>query len=153
MRGAIGELQRGVAIDSRTPHVHYFLGLARLAVNEWKPTPEVRTELAKELEYYPRDYLANYIMGFLESGERNYAVSDRYLKIATEVNPDGPEPWLYMGLNAYSRGEVERAEECFRKTILLTGNDESRANYQIRRAYGDLGGIRAGAERHKDSKL
>ena len=153
MPAAIREFQRAVAIDSRTPHAHYFLGLARLAVNEWKPTPEVRTELAKELEYYPRDYLANYIMGFLESGERNYAVSDRYLKIATEVNPDGPEPWLYMGLNAYSRGEMERAEECFRKTIVLTGNDESRANYQIRRAYVDLGRILAGSERQKESEI
>ena len=68
MPAAIREFQRAIALDTRTPHAHYFLGLARLAVNEWKATPEARAEFAKELEYYPQDYLANYLVGFLASG-------------------------------------------------------------------------------------
>ena len=75
MPAAIHEFERAIALDPRTPHAHYFLGLARLAVNEWKATPEARAEFAKELEYYPHDYLANYLIGFLASGDRDYAVS------------------------------------------------------------------------------
>jgi len=82
MPAAIREFQRAIALDSRTPHAHYFLGIARLAVNEWKATPEVRAEFAKELEHYPKDYFANYMVGFLASGDRDYAVSDHYLQIA-----------------------------------------------------------------------
>jgi tetratricopeptide (TPR) repeat protein len=153
MPAAILEFQRAVGLDTRTPHAHYFLGLARLAVNEWKATPEVRAEFSKELEFYPRDYLANYMVGFLASNDRDYGVSDRYLKIAAEVNPDWPEPWLYLGLNAYAQSDMKRAEECFRKAITLTGSDESRSNYQIRRAYVDLGRILVNSGRAGESEV
>jgi tetratricopeptide (TPR) repeat protein len=150
---AIREFERAIALDTRTPHAHYFLGLAHLATNEWKATPEVRAEFVKELEYYPKDYLANYLVGFLASGDRDYAVSDRYLKIAAEVNPGGPEPWLYLGLNAYAQNDMKRAEEYLRKAVLLTGQDEARSNYQIRRAYVDLGRILVNSGRAEESEV
>ena len=43
--------------------------------------------------------------------------SDKYLKIAAEINPNWPEPWLYMGLNAYAQGDMKRAEEALRKAV------------------------------------
>ncbi len=152
MPAAIHEFERAIALDPRTPHAHYFLGLARLAVNEWKATPEARAEFAKELEYYPHDYLANYLIGFLASGDRDYAVSDRYLKIAAGIDPNAPEPWLYMGLNAYASADMPHAEEYLRKAVVLTGSDEARSNYQIRRAYVDLGRILANSGRTEESE-
>jgi tetratricopeptide (TPR) repeat protein len=153
MPEAIRELQRAIQLDPKTPHAHYFLGLARLSLNEWKPTPEATSELQKEVEYYPHDFLANYMLGFLASAERQYDVSDRYLKIASEVNPNWPETWLYMGLNAYAQGDMKRAEEMLRKAVTLTGTDESRSNYQIRRAYVDLGRILANSGRTQESEV
>jgi tetratricopeptide (TPR) repeat protein len=152
MPAAIREFERAIALDPRTQHAHYFLGLARLAVNEWKATPEVRSEFAKELELYPHDYLANYLVGFLASGDRDYAVSDRYLKIAAAADPVAPEPWLYMGLNAYAQSDMPHAEEYLRKAVALTGSDESRSNYQIRRAYVDLGRILVNSGRTEESE-
>ena len=78
MPSAIREFQRAVAIDPRTPHAHYFLGLAQLFLKDWKPTPEAEAELRKEVEAYPHDYLANYMLGFLTSGERRYEESNAY---------------------------------------------------------------------------
>jgi tetratricopeptide (TPR) repeat protein len=153
MPSAIREFERAIALDTKTPHAHYFLGLARLAVNEWKATPEVRTEFAKELEYYPRDYLANYLMGFLASGDRDYPVSNRYLKLAAEIDPVAPEPWLYLGLNAYAQSDTAHAEEYLRKAVVLTGKDEARSNYQIRRAYVDLGRILINSGRAEESEV
>jgi tetratricopeptide (TPR) repeat protein len=138
---AVKELERAIQLDPKTPHAHYFLGLARLSLNEWKPTPEAKAELHKEAENYPKDFLANYMLGFIASEERDYATSENYLKIAADVGPTWPEPWLYMGLNAYSQGDMKRAEETLRKAVELTGKDEARSNYQIRRAYVDLGRI------------
>jgi tetratricopeptide (TPR) repeat protein len=153
MPAAIREFQNAIALDQRTPHAHYFLALGKLAVNEWKATPEIKAEFLKELQYYQRDYLANYMLGFLASGDRDYALAERYLKAAVEINPDWPEPWLYLGLNAYAQSDLKRAEECLRKAIVLTGGDEARSNYQIRRAYVDLGRILANSARGEESEI
>jgi tetratricopeptide (TPR) repeat protein len=153
MPGAIREFRRAIALDPATQHAHYFLALATLAVNEWQATPEIKAEFAKELEHYPRDYLANYMTGFIASGERRYDESDKHLTVAVEVNPDWPEPWLYMGLNAYARSDMKRAEQMFRKAVELTGADESRSNFQIRRAYVDLGRILANSGRSEESEV
>ena len=153
MPSAIREFQRAVAIDPRTPHAHYFLGLAQLFLNEWKPTPEAEAELRKEVEYYPHDYLANYMLGFLISGERRYDESNMYLKAAAEINPSAPEPFLYLGLNAYSQEDMKRAEEMLRKAVVLTGDDEERSNYQIRSAYVELGRILATSGRKDEGEV
>jgi len=151
MQSAVSEFQRAIAIDPKTPHAHYFLGLARLYMNDWKPTPEAEGELRKEAEIFPRDYLANYMLGFLLSGERQYDESNRYLKAASEIDPNAPEPFLYLGLNAYAVEDNKTAETTLRRAVELTGNDEARSNYQIRRAYVDLGRILAAAGRTEES--
>lgn len=153
MPAAVREFERAVALDSSTQHAHYFLALARLAVNEWKPTPEILMEFLKELEFHPADYLANYLLGFLASGDRDYATSDRYLKAAANIGPTWPEPWLYLGINAYAQNDVAHAEEYLRKAVQLTGSDESRSNFQIRRAYVTLGRILAASGRAPESEL
>ncbi len=152
MPAAVQEFQRAVALDPKTPHAYYFLALAQMAQNEWKATPAIKAEFLEELEIAPRDYLANYLMGFIGSGEHQYESADHYLTIATEINPQWPEPWLYMGLDAYAQNDNARAEKMFRKAIELTGSDESRSNYQIRRAYVDLGRILANSGRTAESE-
>ncbi len=153
MPAAILEFKRAIALDPATPHAHYFLALATFATNEWHPTPEIKAGFAKELEHSPKDYLANYMLGFIASSERQYDVSDKYLEAAVAVNPNWPEPWLYMGLNSYARGDMKRAEPMFRKAVELTGTDEARSNYQIRRAYVDLGRILANSGRNEESEV
>jgi tetratricopeptide (TPR) repeat protein len=153
MPEAIREFKRAIALDPATPHAHYFLALAIFAVNEWQATPEIKIEFEKEIEHYPRDYLANYMMGFIASSERRYEAADKYLTAAVEVNPDWPEPWLYMGLNAYARSDMKRAEQAFRKAVEMTGSDDARSNFQIRRAYIDLGRILAASGRTEESEV
>ncbi len=153
MPDAIREFQRAIALDPSTPHAHYFLGLARLSLNEWKPTPEAQSEIAEELRYHPKDFLANYMSGFLASSERQYAVAEKYLKTAAQLNPEWPEPWLFMGLNAFAQGDMKAAEPMLRKAIELTGQDESRSNYQIRRAYVDMARILSSSGREQESDV
>jgi tetratricopeptide (TPR) repeat protein len=149
---AIGEFEKAIRLDTRTPHAHYFLGLGHLAMNEWAPTPQVREEFMKELQFYPHDYLANYMMGFTDSSQRNYEEANRYLKLATALNTQAPDPWLYLGLNAYAQNDMNLAETSFRKAIELTGSDDARSNYQIRRAYIDLGRILSTSGRKEEAE-
>ena len=120
MPDAVRELQRAIQLDPATPHAHYFLGLANLALNKWKPTPLAESEFEQEIRYYPKDFLANYMLGFLASSQRQYTVADKYMKIAAELDPKAVEPWLYMGLNAYAQGDAKTAEPLLRKAVELT---------------------------------
>ena len=151
MPDAIHEFERAIALDPTAPHAHYFLGLAHLSVNEWKATPEVEAQFKEEIRYHPKDFLANYMLGNIASSERDYPTAEKYLKAAMEIDPTWPEPYLYLGLNAYAQGDAKIAEPLLRKAVELTGNDESRSNYQIRRAYIDLGRILSNTGREQES--
>ncbi|MBS1841994.1 MAG: tetratricopeptide repeat protein [Acidobacteria bacterium] len=138
---SIRELRKAVALDTRTPHAHYFLGLSLLWKNEWTDTPEIINEFKTELQNYPKDFLGNYFLGYLYSNDRKYDEANRYLAEATKIDASWPEPWLFLGLNAYAQGDNATAEKHLRKCIELTGKDEARGNYQVRRAYITLGRI------------
>ena len=138
---AIRELRKAVALDTRTPHAHYFLGLALLWKNEWADTPEIHQEFVTELSNFPHDFLANYFLGYLDSNDRHYEDANAHLKAATAIDSSWPEPWLFLGLNAYAQEDLQQSEMYLRKCIEVTGKDESRANYQVRRAYVTLGRI------------
>lgn len=151
MPDAVKEFNRAIAMDPATPHAHAFLGLAAFAMNEWLPTPKATTEMQKELQYHPDDFLANYIMGVLDSTQHQYSLADKYLEVARKAKPDWPEVYLYLGLDAFAEGDNKKAEPMLRKAIELTGSDVSRSNYQIRRAYVDLGRILAKSGRQQEA--
>ncbi len=138
--GAVREYKKAIELDPKS-HGHYFLGLYYYSHNGWENTPQAREEFAKEVAANPTDFFGNYFLGYLASNDKDYDSSDRYLKAAAAARPDWPEPFLYMGLNAYGRRDNQAAEELLRKAIKLTGDQESRNNYQIRRAYFTLGRI------------
>lgn len=152
MQEAIAQFKKAIEINTTTPHAHYFLGLAELSLNEWNWTPEVQAQMQEEVKYHPNDFLANYMLGFLASSQRQYAVADKYLKKASELNSTWPEPFLYMGLNAFAQGDNQTAKTMLLKSVALTGSDEARSNYEIRRAYVDLARIfsREGNEKEAD---
>jgi tetratricopeptide (TPR) repeat protein len=138
---SIRELRKAVALDTKTPHAHYFLGLSLLWKNEWTDTPEIINEFKTELQNYPKDFLGNYFLGYLFSNDRRYDEANHYLNEATTIDASWPEPWLFLGLNAYAQGDSASSEKYLRKCVALTGKDEARGNYQIRRAYITLGRI------------
>jgi tetratricopeptide (TPR) repeat protein len=145
------EYKQAIAIDP-TSRGHYFLGLLYLTQNGWEPTDRARQEFTAEVAQNPTDFFGNYFLGYLGSVGKDYDASDRYLEVAAAAQPNWPEPYLYLGLNAYGRGDDRKAEQFLRKAIELTGNDESRNNYQIRRAYFTLGRILIQAGNKEEGK-
>ena len=146
------EFQIALRIDPRTPNAHYFWALTLLQANAWTPTSEVRSQLHEELKLNPRHFLANYWLGYFASKERNYDESDRYLRLAAELNPSQPETWMFLGLNAQSRVANRSAETYFRKAIALTRNRDPKEHLAIRRAYFALGRILISSGRTKEGK-
>ena len=138
---AAREFNRAAEIDAKGSRAHYFLGLLYLSQNEWVATPQAREQFAEEVKINPNDFFGNFFLGYIDNADKLYDDSDRYLKTAASDKPDWPEPYLYMGLNAFARHDNPKAEELLRKAIQLTGDDNARNNYQIRRAYYVLGRI------------
>ena len=153
MKEAIAQFQRAIEVNTRTPHAHYFLGLALLSQNEWNWTAEAQKQMEEEIRYHPNDFLANYMLGFMASSQRQYAVADKYLKKATKLNTTWPEPYLYLGLNAFAQGDNATAKTMLLEAVKLTGSDESRSNYEIRRAYVDLARIYSIEKNEKEADV
>ena len=138
---AARELKQASAIDPKSSRAHYRLGLLALARNEWKMTPAAAAEFRKQLELNGHDFGGNYALGLMEFFDEHYSQAVSLLRQAATARPTWPEPWLYLGLAAYAGDDLNTAEENLQKAISLT-TDDSRGNYQIRRAYYTLGRLR-----------
>ncbi len=136
---AIREFKHAIQLDPKLPHVHLFLALTILERDTWEPTEAAISELEEAIRLAPRDYLANQYLGAIESKQGKFAESNEHLKIATEADPTSPDPWVFLGSNAYQNKQYDLAKQYLTKAIALTGKDEARNNYQIRKAYIILG--------------
>jgi tetratricopeptide (TPR) repeat protein len=146
------EFRRALQLDPKIHHAHYFLGLVDLIQNEWAPTDVAKQEFLAELRITPRQYMANYLLGIFASSAKEFEQSEAYLKIAAEEQPQNPEPYMYLGLNAFAKGDLPKAEDLLRKAIDLTGEDEVRNHYQIRKAYLTLGRILVTTQRKPEAE-
>lgn len=139
---AVDEFKKAIALDPHLRHAEFFLGLTYLQLNEWGPNSQSFEHLRAAVRLAPRDYVSNFYLGALESTDgSDMASSDRHLHVASEVNPTSPEVWLYLGLNAAREKNTANAKMYLRKAIDLTGPNDDRNNYQIRRVYAVLGRI------------
>ncbi len=144
------EYKKAAALDPKIPHIHYFLGLVDTIINSWVPTPLARREFLLEAQQYPTDFFGNYFTGYIAATDKRYEESDHYLRIAAGAQPSSPEVWMVLGLNARDQGRNEEAEKLLRKAIELTGKDEARNRYQIRRAYFALGRLLMATSRREE---
>lgn len=137
---AIAEFTQALSLDHRTPLGEFFLGLMYLQQNGWGPNEQSFRHLREAVRQAPHEYISNFYLGAMEStAGADLAASNRHLHVAAEADPSAPEVWLYLGLNAQRERNVAMAETFLRKSIALTGFDEPRNNYQVRKAYSVLG--------------
>ena len=146
---AIREFKRAIELDPKLPHVHFFLALTYLENNGWGPTDESMHELQEAVRLEPHDYFASHYLGAMESKQGKLTESDQHLRIAAESDPTSPDPWLFLGSNAYQEKKFDAAKEYLTKAITLTGKDEARNSYQIRKAYIILGRLSV-SEGHRE---
>ena len=148
---AVEEFKKAIAIDPRVGHAEFFLGYTYLQMNEWGPTSQSFEHLRAAVRLAPRDYLSNFYLGAIESTDgSDIPGSNRHLHVAAEANPNAPEVWLYLGLNAVRQKNTTEAKTYLRRAIALTGDDIARNNYQIRRVYAVLGRILISEGNHEE---
>ncbi len=140
MDDALTNLKTAVARDPKVLHGEFFLGLTYLQMNQWGPNSDSFQHLRKAVALSPHEYVSNFYLGALESTDgSDLPSSDRHLRAAADADPSQPEVWLYLGMNANREKRTADAKTYLQNAIDLTGNDEARNNYQVRRAYFSLG--------------
>jgi tetratricopeptide (TPR) repeat protein len=149
---AIQQYKKALAIDPKVPNAHYYTGLTTLMSHEWDTSdPVIEQEFRAEVAINPDSFLANHMLGWVTWHNHDYETAERVFMHAKEISPDLPEPHLYLGLIAYDRDDYAAAEPLLRKAIELTGGDDARNFFQIRRAYIAMGRILARQHQEAES--
>jgi tetratricopeptide (TPR) repeat protein len=149
---AVTEFRKAIADNPRLPGAHYSLAAALLlSGQDDAAVKEAETELKKELEVSPRDFLTYAALGKIAANQHRYAEAERSLKRATVLNPQSPDAFLYLGQMDYDNGRTAGAEAALREAIRLT-TDPSHNRYQIQKAHYLLGRLLMQQHEEKEAR-
>ena len=148
---AVEELRKAVAKDPNSPQVHYFLGLALLGRDGGAGFAEAVPQFQAELKKNPNDYRSRYLLGYIRLKQHELQEAESQLLDAVRLDPNNPDPLIYLGELYSETSRSEPAVEVLRKAIELT-KDESRNDYQISRAHYLLGRLLLGSGKKEEGQ-
>jgi len=135
---AIAEFKKAVALNPRFPRVHYYLGLTYLLKDGASRLGEAEEQFKIELAMHPQEFFANYYLGIAATVERDWPVAIGYLQRASQIQPDNPDPYFFIGQAFQGLEKYEPAIEAFKKSIALNPNLKHN-DYQVSNAHYRLG--------------
>jgi len=137
---AVEEIKKAIARDPKLKQAHYFLGLAYVGRDGDSGFPAAIPEFQAELKINPDDYRSHYMLGYIWWKQRNMKDAETELVRAASLDPQSPDPLVYLGQLYNDTNRVPEAEATLRDAIALT-TDVSRSEFQINRAHYVLGRI------------
>ena len=151
---AIREFKKAIELDPHYPRVHYYLALTYLAQGEKERLPTARTLFEQELSINPNEFFSTYFLGIVHLEERDFPGAEDFLKKALRLQPENPDPLLYLGQTYFETSRPQMAIEAFKKSIDLT-TDPARNNYQVSKAHSMMGQIliKAGKQDEGEAEL
>jgi len=137
---AIREFKKAIDLDPRYPRVHYYLALAYLAQGEKERFPTALPLFEQELAINPKEFFSTFFLGVIHLEDRNFPAAEDYLKKAVQLQPDNPDPLLYLGQEYVETNRPDLAIATLKKSIALT-TDPSHNHYQVSKAHTMIGQI------------
>src|SRR5262245_11365030 len=116
---AIEEFQKTIKLDPKYPRAHYNLGLSYLLKDGTLKLKEAEEEFRTELSIHAEEFLALFNLGLVLVVERNYQEGAQLLEKATEMRPQNPGVYLFLGNAYHGLGQFEKAIKCFKKSMTL----------------------------------
>jgi tetratricopeptide (TPR) repeat protein len=141
--GTIVQLTRAIELEPQFGPAHLALGNAYWELNEYQYNPDTLREFTAAQRLSPDDLFANQSLGFILSQYERYAEAAVYLEKAVAEAPSSPDAWLQLGMNAYAQNRLEESLTSLEKAVALTGAEEARNGYQVRRAYAVISRLKA----------
>ena len=135
---AIEEFKKAVALDPAFPRVHFYLGLTYLLKDGADKLGEAEREFKIELAEHPNEFFANYYLGIAAIVQRDWQVGIRYLEKASQLQPDNPDPYFFLGQAFGGLEKYDLAIKALKKSIALNP-DLKHNDYQVTNAHYRLG--------------
>lgn len=137
---AIQEFKKAIARNPKLPQAHYFLAMTYLQRDSEAGFAAAAPEFQAEIQNNPTDYRSHYSLGLIAFKQRRNEDAIPEFFRASEIEPNNPDPLIYLGETYQNADKLPEAEAAMRKAIALT-TDISRNQYQINRAHYVLGRI------------
>lgn len=135
---AVDEFKRALELDPDLPRANYYLGLTYLLWEGAVAFGPAEEAFLQSLKGDPNQYIPNLYLGVINTIKQDDANALVYLEKAAQLNPENPDPYLYIG-QLLVRGENPAAGmEALKKSIDLT-KDPARNNFQVSNAHYVLG--------------
>lgn len=119
---AIEEFKRAIASNSQFPGAHYNLGLAYLWNEGGSAVASAEGEFKIELAANPDDFFSNYYLGITCIFQRKWEPAIEYLKTASRIQPNNPDPYFQLGQAYQELQKHAEAIDVLTKAIHLNPN-------------------------------
>jgi tetratricopeptide (TPR) repeat protein len=137
---AIHEFKKAIELNPHYPRVHYYLALAYLGQGEKERFPTARPLFEQELAINPKEFYSTFFLGVIHLEDREFPAAEDFLKKAVQLQPDNPDPLLYLGQEYVETNRPELAIAALKKSIVLT-TDPSHNHYQVSKAHTMIGQV------------
>jgi tetratricopeptide (TPR) repeat protein len=135
---SIEEFKKAIALDPHFPRVHYYLGLTYLLKGGAEQLGAAQEQFKIELAANPEEFFAHYYLGIAATYERNWKDAVTYLEKASQLEPNNPDPYFFVGQAYQGLNRDAEAIAAFKKSIALNP-DLKHNDYQVTNAHYRLG--------------
>jgi tetratricopeptide (TPR) repeat protein len=108
---AVRETQRAVTLEPASLDAQIALGMAYWKLNGFGYNEETLNALTAAHQLDPTGYKTNLLLASIESQYQHFDDAAGHLRAASNAQPDAPEPWYQLGINAYEQSRPAEAQE------------------------------------------
>jgi tetratricopeptide (TPR) repeat protein len=147
---AIDEFKKAIALNPGLSRVHDDLALAYLMNEGASRLGDAEREFKTELVSNPDEFFANYYLGIVYIFQRKWELAISFLKNASRVQADNPDPYFQLGQAYQELEKHDQAIEALRKAIALNPDlphnkfQVTTAHYRLAQSLLKVGQVEAG---------
>jgi tetratricopeptide (TPR) repeat protein len=147
---AIDEFKKAIALNPTLARAHDNLALAYLMNEGASRLVDAEREFKTELASNPDEFFANYYLGIVYIFQRKWELAIAFLKNASRVQADNPDPYFQLGQAYQELEKHDLAIEALKKAIALNPDlahnkfQVTTAHYRLAQSLLKVGQVEAG---------
>jgi len=119
---SIAHYQKAISLKSYSEEAKFGLIYPYVAIGKWD---EVVNQYTKILSNSPNNTIANYRLGLIYYGRKEYEKAHKHFKVVVDLYPFDYDGLLLLAWTNYQQSKLREAKVLFNKVLLHTPNDAS----------------------------